>query len=240
MKTKIAILLGGIALGGIARAQEPATSQPAMTQPATTQPAGADARRLIAQLGDDDFHVRDQASQSLRKIGKDALPLLADAKNSPDPEIRRRAEMIGKQIDEDLNPKPKLANVAPGQAGGLGGAFARPFGGVHGNMQFRVNAMGGNSRTTMSVRSDANGTVKDMTAVENGRTVVIHEDRAGIKMTVTRKKDGKDNSEEYKARDADTLKKEHPDVYPLYEKYMTGMKIKINPLPAIPRPPVEP
>jgi hypothetical protein len=238
MKTLIATVLGGLVMTGVVRGQEPATTQPATTQPATTQP---DAGRLLAQLGDDDFHIRDQASQALRKMGKDALPLLAKAKNSPDPEVQRRADMIGKQIDADLHPMPKLANVPPGQGGGLGGGLVRPFGGIQGNMQFRINAMGvRGSRTTMSVRSDANGTVKDMTAVETDKTVVIHEDHAGIKMTVTQKKEGKDASDEYEARDADTLKKEHPDVYPLYEKYMTGMQIKINNLPAVPRPPVAP
>jgi hypothetical protein len=234
MKTLIAVILGGLALSAMAVAQEPATTQPATTQP--------DAKGLIAQLGDPDFHMRNQATQALRKMGKDALPLLADARNSPDPEVQRRAEMISKQIEDDANPKPKVAQVQPGQAGGFPGG-GMGGGGIliprRGNIQFRMNAMGiRGSRTTMSVRTDANGTVRDMTSVEDDKTVVIHEDRDGIKMTVTQKKDGKDATDEYKAKDADTLKKEHPDVYPLYEKHMIGMQVKIQNLPGLPHPPV--
>jgi hypothetical protein len=56
--------------------------------------------RLIEQLGDDDFNLREQALRRLIAIGARARPLLQQALNSDDPEIARRARTCLLRIKE--------------------------------------------------------------------------------------------------------------------------------------------
>jgi HEAT repeat protein len=59
---------------------------------------------LIALLGEDDFAVREQASDDLAKLGTVAVPLLQKAVKDPDVEVARRAERCLAQIDQGPNP----------------------------------------------------------------------------------------------------------------------------------------
>jgi hypothetical protein len=76
------------------------------------QPGGkTDAKRLeklIAQLGDDDFEVREKATAELIAAGAAAVPYLQRAKKSADPEVVRRAEDCLKRIA----PGPEQPNVS--------------------------------------------------------------------------------------------------------------------------------
>lgn len=65
-------------------------------------PSPADVPRLIRQLGDDDFEVREAATARLEKIGEPALPELYKALASNDAEVRRRAEIIVAAIESKL------------------------------------------------------------------------------------------------------------------------------------------
>jgi hypothetical protein len=74
--------------------------------------------RLIRQLGDDDFEVRESASQKLEKLGQPALAALRKALSSEDLEIRRRAVRLIERITDRLTrtdvekvPPPKGAVV---------------------------------------------------------------------------------------------------------------------------------
>src|SRR5215212_7690125 len=66
----------------------------------TTAPAPKEIDGLIAQLGHDDFKIREEASSRLAKIGKPALPSLKQAMSSADPEVQSRAEMLIKRIEQ--------------------------------------------------------------------------------------------------------------------------------------------
>jgi HEAT repeat protein len=57
-----------------------------------------DLRRLIEQLGDPAFAVRERATEQLTALGGLALPALARAAADPDPEVRRRAEQCRHHI----------------------------------------------------------------------------------------------------------------------------------------------
>ncbi|MDB5172995.1 MAG: hypothetical protein JWN51_1768, partial [Phycisphaerales bacterium] len=90
-----ACLLSAACLNAYVRAQEAPAARPA--GPAT-QPAAPDVATLIRQLGDDDFHVRQEAGHELSRMGKAALPALKEAQKSADPEIRSRAlEIVQRQ-----------------------------------------------------------------------------------------------------------------------------------------------
>ncbi len=56
-------------------------------------------------------------------------------------------------------------------------------------------------------------------ATEGERTVHIEQDADGIRMRVAGKVDGKETTEDFKAANADDLKKNHPDAYALYQQY---------------------
>jgi hypothetical protein len=56
-------------------------------------------KRWIDQLGSDRYKVREQASLQLAKLGKSAMPNLKQAMQSPDAEVRRRAQQLVEQID---------------------------------------------------------------------------------------------------------------------------------------------
>jgi WD40 repeat protein len=58
------------------------------------QPLAAEIARLIAQLGDDQFDKREEASKRLVEIGEPALPALRQALDSKDAEVRTRAERL--------------------------------------------------------------------------------------------------------------------------------------------------
>src|SRR3954454_16281516 len=64
---------------------------PALTA-GTEPPTPAEIRRLVTQLGSDQFAEREAAGRRLEAIGEPALGALRRAAgNDPDPEIRRRA-----------------------------------------------------------------------------------------------------------------------------------------------------
>jgi hypothetical protein len=176
---------------------------------------GTDIAGLIRQLGDDVPKVREQATVKLRQLGRAALAALAEAQNDSDPEVVARAQLLTRQIDEDLHPRPRpllqdrispaglrLNRIAPG-----------------GNAVVRVQAMRvGTSRSVSMTRSPDGGTVKETVVKENGQEIKIREAADGITLTTTKTADGKEISTVVKAKDKDALKKDNPEAYALYER----------------------
>ncbi|MBI5725232.1 MAG: HEAT repeat domain-containing protein [Planctomycetes bacterium] len=75
----------------------PTTEKPGATGPATAPAASQEEiKKLIAQLGDKDFKVREAATKRLIEIGKPALPALRDVvkNNASDSEAVERAKII--------------------------------------------------------------------------------------------------------------------------------------------------
>jgi WD40 repeat protein len=84
---------------------------PTALLPAAAPPAGpssAEVARLIGQLGDDDFSVREGATARLLRAGEPALPPLCKALASDDLEVRRRAGSIVAAIEARLYPELRL------------------------------------------------------------------------------------------------------------------------------------
>ena len=61
-------------------------------------PDGNRIQKLIRELGDDSFEVREKASAALTELGEVAVPLLRQAVQDPDIEVVRRAERCLQQI----------------------------------------------------------------------------------------------------------------------------------------------
>lgn len=64
------------------------------------RPATERIARLVAQLGDDDFAVREAAGEELAEIGEGALVALRGAVAAEDLEVRRRAEDVVQTIGQ--------------------------------------------------------------------------------------------------------------------------------------------
>ncbi len=78
--------------------------------------------------------------------------------------------------------------------------------------------------------------VKDITVNEGARTIKIHDDpNQGIEISVIEKKAGKTTTQKYAAKDAQNLKKQHPEIFKLYEKFSknnpaAAIKLQVKPL----------
>jgi len=55
---------------------------------------------LLAQLGSDDFDAREVAMDGIRKIGLPALPLIREAVNSSNEEVKTRAGLLVEELEE--------------------------------------------------------------------------------------------------------------------------------------------
>jgi gas vesicle protein len=130
----------------------------------TTAPSVNEAQvsALIAQLGHDDFKIREEASNKLAKIGKPALSRLKEAMSNGDPEVQSRAEMLIKRIEQRPVPGGPVNPDEPVVARSLrisnnGGAK---------NVEVREN------QRTITIREDGSGGISmTVSAIENGRRV---------------------------------------------------------------------
>jgi hypothetical protein len=67
--------------------------------------------RLIEQLADPDFQKRDQASRLLEGLGPDVLPQLRPARDTADPEVRRRLDELIARFETALTLAPKRVTL---------------------------------------------------------------------------------------------------------------------------------
>lgn len=215
----------------------------------------------IRQLDSPRFAERTEATRQLEEAGQVAFPALAEAALGDSREVTLRAiEILKKHLQEGdeatkaaakeclqkiassdhlssarraqealhpPKPPPAIPNIQ------LGPLLPNlPIGQQQVQLQIQVNAFGGNQTRRVQIK---NG-VKQTEISENDLKVKITEDaQRGIEMEVIRKKDGKETTEKYSAKNADELKKKHPEAGKLYEKYsqQLGAGIQIRALPGI-------
>ena len=77
----------------------------------------AEARRLVKQLGDDDYKVRKAATEKLMKMGKGISPILTEHLKTTDPEVRQRLEEIIENLGVETTPTPAQPPAAHQHAG---------------------------------------------------------------------------------------------------------------------------
>jgi len=203
--------------------------------------------KLVKQLDANSFAQRQEASKKLFAAGSSAIPALEKAAQGDSREVTTRSiDILKKHVDkgddetkaaakaalealakcetpavarraqEALKPKPKPGDVAPGQ-----GLPIMPGLPPQVQRQIQIQVMGGAGVKRVNARN-VNG-VKDIDVKENGRKIKIHDDpNQGITVEVTEKKDGKDKTSKYEAKNADELKKKHPEAYKIYKEYAEG------------------
>jgi hypothetical protein len=199
-----------------------------------------DFAEWIRQLDADGFTQRSEASRNLEGVGKAAFPALAEAALGDSREVTLRAiDILRKQYQqgdeaskaaakgcleklaqsdhpsaarrakEALEPPKQPLVVQPG------GVFPQlPL--APQQIQIQINAVAGNQVRRIEIR---NG-VRQIEATDGDTKVKIVEDpNGGIQMEVTEKKNGQEATNKVSAKNTDDLKKNHPDVYKLYEKH---------------------
>lgn len=67
--------------------------------------------KLIEQLADSDFQVRDKAARAIEALGVEALPALKKAREHADPEVRRRIEQWIPALERALVLSPKAVTI---------------------------------------------------------------------------------------------------------------------------------
>lgn len=209
----------------------------------------ANYAQLVKQLDADGFADRQVASQKLTAAGKAAIPALTEAAQSNSRETAMRALNILKKHFSSSNKElkdaakaalEKIANgnnaVAAGRAQkvlnppkpqnpvGPGGIRIAPGARIQigGQIQIRVGGAAGGIQRNIQV----NNGVKTIETKQNGKTTRIVDDpQKGIKMTVTEKKNGKEVTKKYEAKNAAELKKKHPEAYKIYQEQSRGIGI---------------
>jgi hypothetical protein len=216
--------------------------------PAPT-PQAAEIATWIKKLDAARFTERSEASSKLEAAGKLACPALAEAALGESREARLRAleilqkhftkgdpatqeaaqqalqkiadsqrEPAARRAKEILNPPapPAMPQAMPIQIGAP-------------QIQIQVQAAAGGQ--TRQVRI-VNG-VKQIEVSENGRRVSITEDPAkGLQVEVTEKKDGKETTQKYAAKNAEEMKKQQPEGHRIYVQYIEqqpGVQIQVQP-----------
>ncbi len=218
----------------------------------TEEAVDADVAQLIEQLDADRFAQRQAATQKLLEKGKSVIPALIEAAGSESREVSGRAvEILKRHVatgDEEMKTAAKeaLDKIAAGDNAAAAARArealtppeeaapaGRNFQIAPGRLRIQVRALGGQGARRIRV-SNVNG-VKDIEVHDGERSVKIHDDPAkGIKMEVTQKKDGKEVTEKFEAKDADDLKKNHPQAHKIYEEFSRGnggIQIRAVPVP---------
>jgi hypothetical protein len=242
-----ASFVAGIALlastGTVRGADEGASPPKDGGAPATAQaaPSSEEIASLVRQLDANRFTERQAATQRLTEIGGPAVPALEKAAVAGPREVTLRAFDILKSLYENGDDDAKAAAkeaverlatsedasvarraeqiVAPKPPQNAAGGFGIQL--VPGQIQIRVQAVAGPNNRRVTTRI-VNG-VKEIDVEEGERKIKIHDDpNNGIKVEITQKKDGKEVTEKYEAKDADDLKKKHPDAHKIYEQYSQG------------------
>ncbi len=208
-------------------------------------PTADEIARLVKELDANRFALREAAQQRLAAAGRAAVPELTKAATGDSLEAAMRAiAILRKHLQESdastrAVAKEALEKIAkcdrPAAASAAAEALKSPppnqpttplQGGIQIDGQFNFQPGGVRSRQ-FSMRG-VNG-VKEYDIREDNRTIKIVDDPAnGIKIEVTEKKDGKDETKKYEAKNADELKEKHPDAFKIYEentKQPTGIRI---------------
>jgi len=174
--------------------------------------ASARAMTIIQQhfaAGDED--TRKEAESYLKRI----------AESGNDFAARRAQESLSPEETAPDQFNPVFGNLAPQQRAAIAQARAAKIQ----QMQIQI------ARQQQAVRRInvrvANGE-KTITVTENDRKVSITEKKGAVEVVVTEKEDGKEKTTKYAAKNADELKKKHPEAHAIYKKYNRGPGIQVN------------
>ncbi len=189
---------------------------------------------LIKQLDAEGFQDREQAAQKLEAQGKQAVPALAEAAETGNLETAVRSIQILQNLMEskDKTAADEAKSALEKLSGSKNPATARRAksaltpkpqpqpapAGIRNRIAIPAFPLPGRGVRRVSIRT-ING-VKTIDAQDGEKTVKIEVDPQGeIKIASTEKKNGKDVTEKFAAKNMDELKKNHPKGHEIYQQY---------------------
>ncbi|HSQ54447.1 MAG TPA: hypothetical protein VLM40_01780, partial [Gemmata sp.] len=99
--------------GSVGAQQKPAAIGKAAPTATPAKAADGKVAQLIADLGSDDYQVREKAGRELAAIGEQALPAMRTALFATEsPEVQRRLSVLVRKMDRDRLVAPKLVTLA--------------------------------------------------------------------------------------------------------------------------------
>lgn len=191
-----------------------------------------DVRELAARLDDNDYAVREAASQKLLAAGADAIEPCVELAQDHSYEVSYRAVEVLKslrgqsathQAADDALQKLTTSEheVAARLASDVYAAERLPARSFPERYQRRYGFGGGRQMRFGRRIFRGNGHVE---ARDGNRSVVIDRDAQGaISMSVTENNGNAGVTQKYTARDANELRREHPQAYLLYLRYGGGV-----------------
>ena len=219
--------------------------QRAVADAGSTSDKAEEIAGWIGQLDSNRFAERKGASQKLEAAGQAAIPALATAAVGDSREVTLRAlDILRKHLQEgDEFTKAAATEALQQIAAGDHASAARrakdilnppkppaqlqPMPIAPQQIQIQFKAAAGNQVRRVQI----NNGVKQTETTDGDRKVKIVETPAGtIQIEVTEKKNGKETTRKFEAKNADDLKKNHPEGHKLYEKYgrQQGPNIQIR------------
>lgn len=220
------------------------TEKTAETDSATPEATAPDIAQWVKDMDSDTFTVREQAVARLTQAGKAAVGPVAKAAKGDSLEVTTRAIKVLKNLMGATDAPAKAAAITaleklakdenhpaghmawqalqprkgPGRGRGIG--TGRIF--IGGNVVVGNVVAVGPGRVRIAF-TNVNGD-KSIDVTENGKKIKITENKGGITVTVTDPPQGdkKPKPKQYKAANADELRKKHPEAHKLYEKYAKG------------------
>ncbi len=233
-------------------AKEPEKTTPAektQVSPPSVTPEELD--QLVQQLDADAFADRQAASQRLAELGRAAIDALIRAAASESLEANVRAlDILKKHLDSQdaelkKSAKEALEKIAEGprpasarRAKDILKAheereklFQQQQANVPGRIQVQAQAQMIGGQVVRRVQIVSN--VKTIEGEDkNGKFRIIEDPKEGITVELTRKKDGKEVTEKFQAKNAEELKKKHPEAYEVYKRnsQADGVMIQAGPV----------
>jgi len=237
------ILAGGVlALWGLepeaALAQTEAPARPA------SRPTDEQIDKLIEQLDAADFDARESATRELIGIGEAVVDKVAAAAEGDNLERATRSIAVLKGLFESPDDDAKaaagialkrLCDSKKASVARRASAIINPpeaQGNAPPGVRINVRGLGVNvvpGRRVQVQMANQNGRVEVNVEEDDRKIRITHSNGTDIVVRVTEPpakgaKGGK--TSEYKAKDLGELKKKHPEIAPLYEKYSSGGKVE--------------
>lgn len=233
-------------------AEKTPPAQNVKSSPPAASPA--ELEKLVQMLDADSFSDRQRASQRLAELGRAAIDALVQAATSQSLEANVRAlDILKKHLaSEDAELKKAAKEALEKIAAGPRAPSARRAKDILQAYQEQekleqlrqraVNVPGGRIQVMAQAQMIGGQGVRRVTIRGNTKTIegeekdlkfrIVEDPKEGITLELTRKKDGKEITEKFQAKNAQELQKKHPQAYEVYKRHSQagGILIQAGPI----------
>ncbi|MCS7304854.1 MAG: hypothetical protein NZ602_07080 [Thermoguttaceae bacterium] len=231
-------------------AEKPTQTESPKGSPPAVSPE--ELEKLVQQLDADSFADRQAASQRLAELGRAAIDALIRAATSESLEANVRAlDILKKHLDsQDAELKKATKEALEKIAEGPRASSARRAKdilkayeerqNVEKLQQQGVQVLGGRIQVAAQAQMIGGQGVQRVQIVNNVKTIegeekdlkfrIVEDPKEGITVELTRKKEGKEVTEKFQAKNLEELQKKHPEAYEVYKRHSQAGGVMIQPI----------